>query len=215
MTIRNTRRIALAAAATPALAALLSAAPALAGDEGLYPEPTAPDASFLRVVTADTPATRIDGNAARVSAAGLTPYVEVAPGKVEISVDGSDDTVKVGANTHYSYVVDGDEAALVEDPVTESPAQADLVLYNLSDRDAFQLYAVEGDAVALKDVAPGKAAGVALKAPLTLTFELRAKGETLAALDPIDLRRGVATSIVVEGDGTTLTAAAEDSTYAE
>ncbi|ETX26879.1 alginate O-acetyltransferase AlgF [Roseivivax isoporae] len=189
-----------------------AAAPAaLAQDGGLYPDPGAPDASFVRVIAPDTLSATIDGQDVDLTDAGVSPYVEVSPGTLVI--DGVEDgrEVEVGANMHYTFA----GGTLVEDAVRDSPAQADLLLYNLTDRAGVDLYAVEADTVALQDVASGGHDGVGLKAPLTLTFEVRDGQETLAALAPVDLRRGTGTTVVVSGGAGEVSADAMTSTYAE
>ncbi|OWY18770.1 hypothetical protein B6V73_03025 [Thioclava sp. JM3] len=191
--------------------ALLTALPAAAQDEGLYPEPSSPDASFLRVIAPDADSVSIDGTRLETSDAGLTPYVEVSPGDVDLTVGDEERSVEVGASTHYTILSSVKDEPMIKDDITESPAQADLLLYNLSDMKTFDLYATEAKTAALSDVAPGTEGAVGLKAPLTLTFELRQDGETLSSLDPLELRRGTATTVIVGADGA-LTAT--DSTYA-
>jgi len=192
--------------------ALLPALPAMAQDEGLYPDPSSPDASFLRVIAPEANNVTVDGTVLDPTDAGLTPYAEVSPGEVTISVGDEETTVEVGASTHYTVLSSAEAQPLIEDGVTESPAQADLLLYNLGEMESFDLYATEAETAALSDVAPNGHDAVGLKAPLTLTFELRQDGETLASLDPVDLRRGTATTVIVTDDGGLVAA---DSTYAD
>ncbi|MHA6345156.1 alginate O-acetyltransferase AlgF [Roseivivax sp. CAU 1761] len=194
-------------------AAAALAQPAMAQDDSLYPEPSAPDASFLRMILPEDGSAEIDGAKLAPVAGGVTAYTEVAPGTVEIEVGGETATVEVGANQHYTWTAEGGTPALIEDAVKDSPAQADLLIYNLSQAGEVDLYAVEAETEALSDVAAGGHQGVGLKAPLTLTFEVRQDDRTLAALDPVDLRRGAATTIVVRGAPDAVEASAMDSVY--
>ena len=194
-----------------ALFALLAATPLAAQDGGLYPDPASPDASFLRVIAPKSESATIDGQKVSISEAGVSPYVEVSPGTVSLSAGEMEAEVEVGANTHYTRAGD----RLIEDAMRDSPAQADLLLYNLTDMESFDLYAVEAETAALSDIAPGDHDGVGLKAPLTLTFDIRQDGETLAALEPVDLRRGTATTVILSGMPDDLVATAATSTYAE
>lgn len=200
---------------TTLLIATCLATPALAQDGGLYPEPSSPDASYLRVLDADGTGARIGDTDVTVNEAGFTPYVEVQPGTVDLDIATVASEFEVGANTHYTVIADGEETVLIEDAVEDSPAQADLLVYNLGAFETFDLYAVEAGVAALSDVAPGGHAGVALKAPLTLTFELRQDGETLASLEPMTLERGTGSTVVITGgpDGAELHAA--NSTYSD
>lgn len=197
--------------ALPIAAVLALPAMAFAQDSGLYPDPSSPDASFLRVIS-DAETIEIGGDDVEPGAAGATPYVEVAPGEVEIDVGDASETVTVGANTHYTYVA-GSEPELIEDQVADSPKQADLVVYNLTDMDGLAIYAVEAETDAIADISAGQHAGVGLKAPLTLTFEVRQDGETLASLDPVDLRRGTATTVILREGDDGLTAETLTSSY--
>ncbi|MGR3363862.1 MAG: alginate O-acetyltransferase AlgF [Maritimibacter harenae] len=197
------------------LGTCIAATPALSQDDGLYPEPSSPDASFLRVLDAEAGSAMIDGTNVETNDAGFTPYVEVAPGTVDLDIGETDTEFEVGANTHYTVISDEGEPVLIEDAVEDSPAQADLLVYNLGDLEAYDVYAVEAETAALSDVAPGAHDGVALKAPLTLTFELRQDGETLASLDPITLERGTGSSLVVKGDGEEAELVAATSTYSD
>ena len=186
-----------------------SAMPALAQDGGLYPAPSAPDASYLRLIEPGLDSAVIDGHDVTVSDKGITPYVEISPGKISLTAGEGSVDVEAGANTHYSYA----DGHLIKDMVKNSPAQADLLLYNLTDMETFDLYVVEADTAALSDVAPGGHAGVGLKAPLTLTFEIHKDGKTLAALDPVNLRRGTAVTIVMSGGADDLSTTASTSIY--
>jgi hypothetical protein len=205
MTLPKPTLLALALAASPALA--------LAQDDSLYPDPASPDASFLRVIAPQADAVTVAGTELAPDGTGVTPYAEVAPGAVEIDLAGQTESIELGANTHYTYLAGAGEPVLIEDAVEDSPAQADLLIYNLSDHAALDVFAVEADTEALSDVAPDSHAGVGLKAPMTLTFEIREDGETLAALDPVDLRRGTATTIVVTGGEGDVEAGSTTSTY--
>ena len=188
----------------------LPALPALAQDDGLYPQAAAPDASFLRVIAPEAGTVSVNGQGLEPNPFGLTAYAEVAEGETTVSIDGEELTFDLGANTHYTVLASYEGQPLIEDEVTDSPSQADLLLYNLGDMETFELYATEAQTAALKDIAPGTHGAVGLKAPLTLTFELRADGETLGTLEPVELRRGAATTVVIDAEGAIYAA---DSTY--
>lgn len=191
----------------------LVASPLVAQDAGLYPEPSAPDASFVRIIDPDVDTARIGETSVTMNDAGFSPYVEVAPGTVAIALGDGSESFEVGANSHYTVVAGDGEVALTEDPIEESPAQANLLVYNLGDLEDFDVYAVEAETAALSDVAPGGHDGVALKAPLTLTFELRQDDDTLASLEPMLLERGTGSTVVVNGTGDVVTLKADTNTY--
>lgn len=186
-------------AAATLIVGMLAAPASLAQDEGLYPDAAAPDASFLRVHAAPATIVRIDGQPYESGETGMTPYVEVSPGAVEIRVGEDTTTVDTAANQHYSFVAQADGGALLRDTITGSPAQADLVFYNLSDLGALDLFVTEANTNALAGVAPLQNAGVALAAPLTLSFEIRKAGETLASVENVRMERAVGTTILFKG----------------
>jgi hypothetical protein len=200
----------LAAAALAILAGTASAQ-----DEGLYPQATAPDASFLRVHVAGDEAVAVDDQTLLPGESGLTPYIEVAPGPVAVSIDGEVTTVEAAPNTHYSFVQGTDGGELLTDGVTGSPAQADLVFLNLSDIAAVDAFVPSANAVALEDVAPGASAAVALRAPLTIDLELRDGDETVAQVAGVELVRSGGTTVVLTGEAGTYEAAAAPNTYAD
>lgn len=176
--------------------------PAAAQDDGLYPEPSAPDASFLRVMAEPAARVTIDGGRPlEPGANGMTPYVEIAPGPVTVSVDARSTTVEAEANRHYTWLPEGagGEGRLLSDAVTGSAGSADLLFYNLTDLPEVDLHVPEADVVALPAVAAGEGAGAALRAPLTLGFEARADGATLAAAEAVEMRQRTGTSIVLTG----------------
>ncbi|TNC50854.1 hypothetical protein FHG66_07750 [Rubellimicrobium rubrum] len=205
-----TRRTSLVLAV--GIAALASASSAQ--DDALYPDASAPDASFLRVYVPADQSVAVDGTTLQPGENGLTPYVEIAPGDVVVTVDGQDSTIEAGPNQHYSWVADTAEGHLLTDAITDSPAQADLVFYNLSDLPAVDVYVPSADAVALAGVAPGQGAGVALRAPLTLDFEFRVGDETKATLAEVEMLRATGTTILLTGGPDAYEARVESNTYA-
>ena len=194
--------------------ALLGGA-AIAQDDGLYPEPSAPDASFLRVLAPEGGAVAIDGRTLEADENGMTAYVEIGPGPVTLSVGGAEATIEAGPNLHYSYVLDDDEGTLMTDGVTGSPAQADLVFYNLSDIAKVDVFVPSADALALEEVAADASAAVALRAPLILDLELR-DGETpIGEVAGVELVRSAATSVVLSGSAGNYVAVSGINTYAD
>lgn len=210
MTIRTPVR---SLAATGALALL--AGTALAQDEGLYPQASAPDASFLRVHVPGDEAVAVGSETLMPGESGLTPYVEVAPGPVVVSIDGEETTVETAPNSHYSFVLLKDGGELLTDGVTGSPAQADLLLLNLSDLAAVDLFVPSADAVALEDVASGTGAAVALRAPLTIDLVLRDGEQAVAEVTALELVRSGGATVVLTGEAGSYEARATANTYAD
>jgi alginate O-acetyltransferase complex protein AlgF len=212
LTIRHAIRL-LPFAGASALSLIAGAA--LAQDDGLYPAPTAPDAAFLRVYTPGEEAIAVGDQTLQAGEIGFTPYLEVAPGPITVSIDGEEMTVEAKANTHYSYIVTAEGGEFLTDGVTGSPAQADLVFYNLSDIAAVDVFVPSANAVAIEGVAPQATSAVALRAPLTLDLQLRNGEEAVADVAAVELVRSAGTTVVLTGEPGAYEAQAELNTYAE
>lgn len=190
----------------PFLAAAASVA--TAQDASLYEDVANPNASFVRVVDATASVAVIQSSSFDRVEKGVTPYV-VIDGDTEVRISSGETvaTEQVQPATFYSFVVGADGAsALVVDRITRNPAQADVTFYNLSDIASASLYVPQAKAVAIEGVAPSSGSAVALKAPLTLDFEIR-DGETVVATVPaVELKRREGVAIVLSGTGGTYTA---------
>lgn len=190
------------------LALIALGSTALAQDASLYEDVANPDSSFVRVVDAKSPVAMIQAVSFDSIVAGVTPYV-VIDGETEVKITAGElsATETVEPATFYSFVVGADgTSALVVDKITRNPAQADVTFYNLSDIASADLYAPQAKAIAIEGVGVNEGGAVALKAPLTLDFEVR-DGETVVATVPaVDLKRREGVAIVLSGTGGSYTA---------
>ena len=190
------------------IVALLAASAALAQDAGLYEDIANPDASFVRVVDTGSALIMVKATSFQDLKAGVTPYV-VIDGDSEVQIVAGDTTATeaVKPATFYSYVVGADgKGVLVTDAITRSPAQADVTFYNLSDVASVDLYAPLAKAVAIGAVAMGSGGSVALKAPLTLDFDVRDGDTVLASVPAVALVRREGVAIVFSGSAGAYTA---------
>ena len=158
----------------------------LAQDGGLYEDVPDPSASFVRVVAA-------------------APTNAVIDTKTFDQLDGGISGYVVGA--------DGTKTLVPED-ITSNPAQAVISFFNLSDLPKVDLYVPAAKAVALPGVPMNGAANVALKAPLTLDFEVRDGDKVLASLPAVDLQRRGGVAIVLRGTAGNYTVVGSNSTLA-
>ncbi|WP_374645556.1 alginate O-acetyltransferase AlgF [Tabrizicola sp.] len=185
-----------------------AATAALAQDGGLYEDVANPEASFVRVVDAGTPVAVIQSASFDRVDGGVTPYV-VIDGETEVKITSGETstTETIEPATFYSFVVGADgTSALVVDKISNNPAQADVTFYNLSDIASADLYVPQAKAMAIEGVAVNGGGAVALKAPLTLDFEVR-DGETVVATVPaVALKRREGVAIVLSGTGGSYTA---------
>lgn len=188
----------------------------LAQDGGLYADVPDPNASFVRVVAAAPTNAVIDTKTFDQLDSGISGYVVVAkPGEIKLVTGVEDATVKVEAGKYYSYVVGADGTkTLVPEDITSNPAQAVISFFNLSDLPKVDLYVPAAKAVALPGVPMNGAANVALKAPLTLDFEVRDGDKVLASLPAVDLQRRGGVAIVLRGTAGNYTVVGSNSTLA-
>lgn len=147
-----------------ALTAGLAAAPAMAGEGGLYDAPPPPDAAFLRVLNAGT-AGNLDLTVAdasfSVGAGALSPYEFVTKGSYEATLASATLPLNLDAQKFYTIIVpaDGSEPRLVEDEALANPARAGLYFYNATTKPLQLDAKVNGKQAAIfKDVAPGETA---------------------------------------------------------
>jgi hypothetical protein len=187
---------------------IATASVALAQDASLYEDVANPDASFVRVVDARSSVAVIQSASFDRIEAGVTPYV-VIDGDTEVRITSGEKTVTeaIQPATFYSFVVGADgTSALVVDKITRNPAQADVTFYNLSDIALADLYVPQAKAIAIEGIAPSAGGAVALKAPLTLDFEIRDGETVVATLPAVDLKRREGVAIVLSGTGGSYTA---------
>lgn len=196
--------------ATLSALVLAVAATASAQDASLYEDVANPDASFVRVVDASSPVAVIQSVSFDSIEAGVTPYV-VIDGASEVKITSGETTATepVQPATFYSFVVGADgTSALVVDKITRNPAQADVTFYNLSDIASADLYVPQAKAMAIEGVKPSDGGAVALKAPLTLDFEIRDGATVVAKVAAVALKRREGVAIVLSGSGGSYTATA-------
>ena len=111
------------------------------------------------------------------------------------------------SNAGFTPIIGADgTSTLITDKITRSPAQADVSFYNLSDIALADLYVPQAKAVAIKGVAANSGGSVALKAPLTLDFEVKAGDTVLATVAAVGLVRREGVAIVLSGTAGNYTA---------
>lgn len=181
--------------------AVATAFPAFAQDGGLYEDVPDPNASFVRVVAANLTNAVIENTAFDDMSSGISGYVVVdKPGEISITAGVDETKVMVEAGKFYSFVVGPDGTKnLVPEDISSSPAQAVVTVFNLSDKPLVDLFVPAASAVAVKGVGVNSSSSVALKAPLTLDFEIRDGETVLASLAAVDLQRRAGVAIVFRG----------------
>lgn len=218
MTTTSTPIPARSPALTLALALCLAslAAPALAQDSGLYADVPDPNASFVRIVAANLTNAVVDTKTFDQLDSGISGYVMVSqPGDIKVVTGLDEATVTVEPGKYYTYIVAKDGSAnLVTEDTTSNPAQAMVSVFNLSDLPVVDLYVPAAKVVAVTGVPMDGTGSVALKAPLTLDFELRSGDKVVATLVAVDLQRRGSVAILLRGSGGTYEAVMAESTLA-
>lgn len=197
--------------------AATAAWPGLAQDGGLYEDVPDPNASFVRVVAVNLTNAVVQNTAFNDLSSGVSGYVVVnEPGEISITAGVDETKVTVEAGKYYSFVVGADGTkTLVPENISSSPAQAVVTVFNLSDKPMVDLFVPAASAVAVPGVSVNSSASVALKAPLTLDFEIREGDTVLASLAAVDLERRAGVAIVFRGSGGAYDVVMEPSTIAK
>ncbi|MEK1889957.1 MAG: alginate O-acetyltransferase AlgF [Phyllobacterium sp.] len=173
---------------------------ASADDAGLYAKPVDPNSSFVRIVDPQATSVVIAGLALNDLDQGLSPYVIVKPGEIEMSVGLEKATLSTEPGKYYTYarIADGRQKLYV-DTVKDDPSKAQVYLYNLSDLPMADLFVPAAKTVALRNVAAGESGAVLLRAPLALSFAIQSDGRTVVETGTVDLKRRSGFSIVLTG----------------
>lgn len=193
---------------------MLAGTPAFAQDNQLYEAPADPNASFVRIVSPGDTLAVVGNDIFESVQGGVTPYVTMAAGPMSVAVGGLASDGEIPPSSFYSFVMGTDGTLhLLEDTITNSPAKADLVFYNLSDFPSVDLFVPAVDAIALEGILQNTSRQVTLKAPLTLDFEIRDGATTLASLPEIEMRRRAGVTIVFSGSAGDYTAFSTENLY--
>ena len=188
--------------------------PVFAQDDGLYDAPVDPNSAFVRVLSPGASVAVVAGTTVNDLKDGLSPDVNVQPGDIPVSAGELTGDVSATPGGYYTYAIgaDGVPVVLLDQPASD-PSKATVYFYNLSDKPSVDLFVPSAKVKALEDVAEDGAKSVALKAPLTLEFEVQADGATVAKVAALDLKRRSGFSIVLTGSGGTYTATAYENGF--
>jgi len=175
-------------------------APAFAQDAGLYGKPLDPNGSFVRVLDTSASSVVIAGSQIADFDGGVSPYVAVKPGTIDMSIGAQSASITAAAGRYYTYAKLSDgQTKLYVDGVKDDPSKAQVYLYNLSDLQAVDLVVPAANATAIKGVSSGTSESVSLRAPLNLSFAIQQGGKTITQTENVDLKRRAGFSIVLSG----------------
>lgn len=197
-----------------ALPISIAATSAFANDDGLYQDVFDPQSSFVRVLTDGQPFAAIGDKRLTEFVGGVSGYVNVMPGQLSVTYSDGTIDLTIAPSMHYTVILrSGAEPVVVTDTVQRNPAKADVTMYNLATADGLDLYVPAARAVALPGVMENGGQSVALKAPLTLDFEIRSGEQTLASVTAVELKRRAGVTVVVSVDNGAYSALAVADTY--
>lgn len=200
---------------TLSLLALLAATQgASAQDDGLYDAPIDPNSAFVRVLSPGAAVAVVNGTTVDQVTDGLSAYVNVDPGDIQVAAGDVSGSVSASAGAYYTYAwsAAGDPVVLTDQPAND-PSKATVYFYNLSDIASVDLFVPSAKVKAIEGVAGDTTKSVALKAPLTLDFEVQSGGATVAKVAALDLKRRGGVSIVFSGTAGNYTAAAVENQF--
>lgn len=196
------------------LALAVCAAPAAAQDNQLYEEPADPNASFVRVVAPGETVAVVGNETFENVVGGVTPYVMTTKGTISVALGNMVGDGEIPPTSFFTFVEGNDGTLhLLQDYIENSPAKADLVFYNLSDLSSVDLFVPRVGTMALDNVAQHTSRQVALKAPLTLDFEVREGDAVLATLPAVRMRRRAGVTVVFSGVSGDYTAFSTENLY--
>ncbi|MDB5540320.1 MAG: hypothetical protein JWQ89_2047 [Devosia sp.] len=194
---------------------LLSAAPvAFAQDDGLYDAPVDPNSAFVRVLVPGAAVAVVNGTTVDDVTDGLSAYVNVQPGDIPVSAGDLAGSIAAAPGAYYTYAwsVEGEPLVLEDQPASD-PSKATVYFYNLSDLTSVDLFVPSAKVKAIEAVAGDTGKSVALKAPLTLDFEVQADGAAKATVASLDLKRRGGVSIIFTGSNGSYTATAVENAF--
>jgi alginate O-acetyltransferase complex protein AlgF len=187
---------------------------ATAQDDGLYDAPVDPNSAFVRVLVPGAAIAVVNGTTVDNLTDGLSAYVNVEPGDIQVSAGDVSGAVAATPGAYYTYAwsVEGEPLVLTDHPASD-PSKATVYFYNLSDKASVDLFVPSANVKAIEAVAGDSTKSVALKAPLTLDFDVQADGQSIAQVAAVDLKRRGGVSIVLAGSNGNYTATAIENAF--
>lgn len=186
---------------------------AYANDAGLYQDVVDPSSSFVRVLAPTASAVLVAGELVDLAEGGLSPYRPLTAGPIVIEADDNQTNLDASPGTFYTVAFSAaGETKVFVDEVVNSPAKANLTVYNLDSDASVDLYVPAAKAKAIEGLEAGSTQTVALKAPLTLDFIVQQNGADVAELSQLELKRGGGISIFISKQGAAVSATASITT---
>lgn len=170
-----------------------------ASGQDLYGPEAPRDVAYLRFLNA-RPDTTLSLQAAGtswepLSYAAISSYHPLAPGPMELSLEGTPITLDAAPESFHTLIALPDRTLLVEDSPLRDISRGLLTLYNLTDDEVIALRTDDGSEV-LSDVEPGSSESLTI-AEAEVGLTVHAEDELLTSLEPRLYERGEAHSLIV------------------
>lgn len=187
---------------------------ALASDDKLYPNSPDPNEGFLRVIAPGQSFVVVAGKTRRLNAQGITNFLILPSGQTEVSWAQGSAQIDVPAGQHLIVMTaETGEAHVWQETIANQPGKADVTLVNVSDVPDLVLSVPAAKADVFKAMAPASTATRSLSAPLTLDFEFRSDGKSLASIRQVELKRKAGVTFVLVGENGDYTAFVSPNRY--
>lgn len=174
-----------------------------AGDDGLYAPKPPPGTAFVRFFNAsgETVSANIGGKSyGDLAPLTASPYFLQSQGPVEFKTGLQSVPYKMEPDSFYTVIADRNGNPLIhKDTVTDNPAKAMIVLYNLGSESPLSLKAQDGLITVLDGVEKGKSAHRGINGAKVDFMLSDAAGTGDFVLDPVVLDRGRTYSIFYVG----------------
>lgn len=175
---------------------------AWADDTGLYPDAIDPNSAFLRFYAPGLGDIKVSGKRIQSGETGLSDFVTVPSDETVARWSQGRLETDIEAGQHMTLLLDEvGQARFLVPPFRLDPAMSVVQLANLTQLDGLALYVPRAKAHVFQGLEPNAAVVSKLRAPLTLDFELRRKGEVIARAPQVALRRNNSVTFLVLPNG--------------
>lgn len=192
--------------------------PAHSADDALYDPVPPPDAAYVRIIDARCGGqyeAAIGGRPLLISDAGISAYVVMTKGKLNISIPKVLDLpTEVDGSKYYSIILNRETKSLsiIEDQNDANPDKGKVYLYNLAGNKSASLVAPKLNATIIGNVASGSVGYRAVNA-VTVDVEVKLDDKIVGSFPQTTFRRRSGDSFVVcTADGKERVVAARNET---
>lgn len=168
-----------------------------AGDDGLYENLFPAESGFIRFIGTEGQVAVVNGTRVEIPTNRITDYQNVPVGLAKIHHGSARLEVEIHAQTHLSAMIMSDGSLRVfEETIVAHPGKSDVLFINMSDQKDLTLFVPEAEAALFEGITTYESRAIAIRAPLSLSFQVRQGDTVLGTLAPVSLRRKEGLTIV-------------------